>query len=398
MKTQRIAACGVLWLTIAVSAQTALQAKSEDEIKAEAGQAQTLYNKQDYLGALPLYEDLYAQRPQSLVYLERLAFSLLAKAAQQDLETANGTRARAKKLLLQAQAAGDNNNLVQVLLEKLDQSAEAGPAPPPPLGHEWVEKGEAAFTRGDLPGAVDFYKKALEVNPQYYAAALFAGDAEYKLNHPAEAGQWFARAIAINPYIETAYRYWGDCLQKAGEHQRAKEEFILGIVADPYSRSPRLGLKQWADANHEMMAAPPIKLPARATSGKNGGINITVDASKKDDPEMSLALVYSMGSALWQGEKFKKQYPNEKVYRHSLAEEVDSIQTMLAVAGEGKIKPDKLSTSTKLLMELEKNGMLECWILLDDADQGIAQDYVAYRKDHRELLAKYIAQYDVHPI
>jgi hypothetical protein len=113
---------------------------------------------------------------------------------------------------------------------------------------------------------------------------------------------------------------------------------------------------------------------------------------------MSLALVYSMNSALWQGEKFKKQYPNEKVYRHSLAEEVDSIHTMLAVAGETKIKPDKLSTSTKLLMELDKNGMLECWILLDNADQGIAQDYVAYRKDHRDLLAKYIAQYDVHPI
>jgi hypothetical protein len=89
-------------------------------------------------------------------------FRCLPRRPSRDLETANGTRARAKKLLLQAQAAGDNNNLVQVLLEKLDQSAEAGPAPPTPLGHEWVEKGEAAFTRGDLPGAVDFYKKAFD--------------------------------------------------------------------------------------------------------------------------------------------------------------------------------------------------------------------------------------------
>ena len=130
MKTQRIAACGVLWLTIAVSAQTALQAKSEDEIKAEAGQAQTLYNKQDYLGALPLYEDLYAQRPQSLVYLERLAFSLLAKAAQQDLETANGTRARAKKLLLQAQAAQEQAGFrkVEAASVAVEQQARLGQA------------------------------------------------------------------------------------------------------------------------------------------------------------------------------------------------------------------------------------------------------------------------------
>jgi tetratricopeptide (TPR) repeat protein len=397
MNARRLATLSVLLLVSAAAAQSPA-AKSDAEIKTEADQAQALYNKQDFLGALPLYEDLHAQRPQSLVYMERLAFSLLAKAGQQDPQTGQATIARAKKLLLQAKAGGDNSNLIQTLLEKLDQSEQTGPKPPPPLGHEWVEKGEAAFTSGDLPAAVGFYKKALEVNPQYYAAALFAGDAEYKLNHPAEAGKYFAQAIAINPDIETAHRYWGDCLEKAGDHQRAEAEFIQGIVGEPYSRSPRLGLKQWADANHQMMAAPPIKLPARATLGKNGGMNITLDASKKDDPEAPLALVYSMGSALWQGEKFKKQYPNEKVYRHSLAEEVDSIHTMLAVAGESKIKPDKLSTSTKLLMELEKNGMLECWILLDDADQGIAQDYVAYRKDHRELLAKYIAQYDVHPI
>lgn len=106
--------------------------------------------------------------------------------------------------------------------------------------------------------------------------------------------------------------------------------------------------------------------------------------------------MYSMESALWQGDEFKKHFPNEKAYRHSLLEEATSIRLMLTVSKERKIPESKLSTSTRLLMELDKNGMLECWILLDDPDQGIAQDYVAYRKDHRELLAKYIAQYDVH--
>jgi hypothetical protein len=42
--------------------------------------------------------------------------------------------------------------------------------------------------------------------------------------------------------------------------------------------------------------------------------------------------------------------------------------------------------------------MLECWILLDNPDRGIAQDYAAYRKDHRQLLEQYIAKYDVHPM
>jgi len=396
MRAWWVATLGVLLLAATASAQ-APAAKSDADIKTEADQAQALLAKQDFLGALPLYEDLHAQRPQSLVYTERLAFALLAKANQQDPATAKLTMARSKQLLLQAQAAGDNSNLLQTLLEKLNES-DAGPEAPPPVGHEWLVKAEEAFTHGDLQGALGFYKKAFEENPKYYAAALFAGDTEYKLNHPAAAGEWFAKAIAIDPDIETAHRYWGDTLEKAGDHQRAEAEFIQGIVAEPYARSPRLGLKQWADANHQMLTAPPIKLPARATPGKNGGMDITLDGSKKDDPEAPLALSYSMSSALWQGEKFKKQFPKEKAYRHSLAEVVDSIHTMLAVAGESRIPPEKLSASTKLLMELDKAGMLECWILLDDPDQGIAQDYVAYRKDHRDLLAKYIAQYDVHPI
>ncbi len=41
--------------------------------------------------------------------------------------------------------------------------------------------------------------------------------------------------------------------------------------------------------------------------------------------------------------------------------------------------------------------MLERWILLDHPDQGIAQDYAAFRTTHRDLLHQYIARYDIHP-
>ena len=119
-------------------------------------------------------------------------------------------------------------------------------------------------------------------------------------------------------------------------------------------------------------------------------------SGKKDDAEGSLRMIYAMQSALWRGDEFKKHFPDEKQYRHSLPEEAESIRSMLAVAREQKIPVDKLSTSTKLLMELDQNGMLECWILIDNPDQGIAQDYAMYRKDHRKLLEQYIAKYDVH--
>ena len=39
--------------------------------------------------------------------------------------------------------------------------------------------------------------------------------------------------------------------------------------------------------------------------------------------------------------------------------------------------------------------MLECWILLSGADNGIAQDYDAYRNEHRQLLHDYLDRFVV---
>src|ERR1700761_7722119 len=160
------------------------------DVKAEDAKAQATYDKQDFLGALPLYEHLHAQVPSSTLFDERLAMCLLAQAGTQSEADAATTRKRAKELLLQAKAGGDNSNLLQILLEKMNES-EASQNSPHPAGYEWLQKAEAAFSSGDLPGALENYKKALEVNPQYYAAALFAGDTEYKMGYPAEAGTWF---------------------------------------------------------------------------------------------------------------------------------------------------------------------------------------------------------------
>lgn len=391
---------GGAWCLGQSASGTPSAAKSDTEIQAEAAQANDLLQKQNFVGALPLYEDLHAQRPQSLVYQERLALSLIAYAAQQSENQSEATLERARKLLTDAQKAGDNSNLVQILLEHLQPQTAA--AQPPEPGQEWIDQGEKAFTSGDLEGALADYKKALEVNPNLYAAALFAGDAEYKLGHLDEAGFWFAKAIAIDPNVETAYRYWGDTLEKAGEHREAEDEFIKAVIAEPYLRSPRIGLQQWARANHARLMAPPIRLPAgvQVTIKDGSKPTVTITVPPKDvpvTPETSVALAYSMESSLWKGDKFHRVFPAEHDYRHSLPEEADGIRSMLAVAKEQKLPEGQLSTSVNLLRELDEKGMLECWILLEDADQGIAQDYATFRESHRELLEKYIEEYEVHP-
>jgi hypothetical protein len=60
------------------------------------------------------------------------------------------------------------------------------------------------------------------------------------------------------------------------------------------------------------------------------------------------------------------------------------------------VKKDKLDESLRNLVELVNAGMLDCWILINGADNGIAQDYDAYLKTHRQLLHDYLARFVVH--
>ena len=362
----------------------------------EAAQANALYASQNLVGALPLYEDLHRRHPKEIVWDERLAMCLLGAAHTHPDAEAAAMRERAHQLLLEAKAGGDNSNLLQVVLEKLEAPAGAAPAGPVSPGMDAFQRAEKAFSSGDLPGALKLYEESAAADPKLYEAPLEAGDTEYKRGNYKEAGTWFARAIAINPDRETAYRYWGDCLMKAGDPKHAEDKFIDAVIAEPYSRTTRVGLKQWADATKTLLASPPVALPARAQVNDKGNTQINIDPAAIGSPASGAVMAYSMSSALWRTEKFAKTYPSEKQYRHSLAEEVDSIHVALSVLKGQNGAEDKLDATWKALLALDKDGMLECWILLDHADQGIAQDYVAYRSGHRDLMHAYIAKYEVH--
>jgi len=368
---------------------------SDAEINKEAATADALYSSQNLVGALPLYEDLHKRQPASNAWRERLAMCLLA-ANGTDAERAANV-ARAHQLMLDAKAAGDNSDLLQTVLEKLEAPVRSAPASSPSPGLDAFNRAEKAFSSGDLPTALKFYQEAAAADPKLYEAPLFAGDTEFKQGNCPEADKWYAQAAKIDPNRETAFRYWGDCLMKQNDDTQAEAKYIEAIIADPYSRTPRLALKRWADATKALLAAPPITLPARPVMDAKRNTNITIDASSLGSPTSSAWLAYSMNSTVWQETEFKKHYPAETKYRHSLAEETDGLRMVLSIVKEQKIPNTKLDATLKSLKALDADGMLECWILLDDADQGIAQDYVAFRAAHRDLLHAYIAKYDVHP-
>ncbi len=376
--------------------------KTDAELDAEAKQADALYQQNRAIDTLAMYEDLHAQRPDRMFYTARLAMAWIMKGGATNApEEKEADRARARKLLMEVQASGQKSDLVDIELGLLNDSAaaaKAGAAPPRAAGQDTLDQAEVLFSKGDLRGSMELYTKAWRENPKLYSAPLFAGDAEYKQDHYDAAGVWFQRAIAIDPDRETAYRYWADDLTKAGRPAEARKEFVEALVAEPYGLAPRAVLKTWATSHGLRYLPPPVVIPIALTRGKDAGYTMNVDPARIQDQNYMAWVGYPMQTLAWQKDKFARAFPGEKTYRHSLAEEVEGLRMLLTVVRNNKkLPPEQYDATIRSLMELEKDGMLECWILLDNPDQGVAQDYAAYRAGHRELLKAYVEKYDLHP-
>jgi len=366
-------------------------------------------NELKRLEALPLYEDLAKQFPNEMLYADRLADCLGAKSAQvTDPAELTAIRTRMRDAAKRAVELGDTTEYIRIMANIDPTQSLYGSLSGP--GEALLKEAEKAYAAGDFAGAMEKYTAAAAADPKLYEAPLFAGDTAFVQKDLKTAAIWFARAIAIDPDRETAYRYWGDAILKYGhDPEAAKEKFIDAIVAEPYNKLAWQGITQWAEIEKAVILAPKIDRPAAPVVDPKNPKNITIpfDLSATNDkqhPGTAAWMMYSLIRSSYPGGQFKENFPKEKSYRHTLMEE-DSALSLVAATVKGKVattikamkmKPDKLDESLRNLVELNDAGMLDCWILINGADEGIAQDYDAYRKGHRQLLHDYLERFVVH--
>ena len=392
------------------SASANVLAKSQEQ--SDRQRALELYEAQNFIGAVPLLEKIAAANPNDIFILSRLGFALYASSAiEKDPAARRKMLERARTFLLRSQSLGDDSNLTKTTLSAL---ATKDPTDVPfsnvKAAEAAIREGEAAFVRGELDKALAKYKQALELDPHLYEAALYAGDMEFKKGHQStdaqfrsdafdRAGIWFAKAIAIDPDRETAHRYWGDALDAQGKTSEARDRFIDAIIAEPYNQKAYVGLSQWGERHDVSLSHPKIEIPTSVSSPQKGQLDITLDpkvmADKGDGS--SAWVIYGVKRALWRTKTFAEKFPNEKDYRHTLAEEADALKTMADQANsllkEQKVK--QLDSSIENVVKLNSAGLLEAYILFAKPDQGIARDYVTYRILNRDKLRRYWKEFVV---
>jgi len=382
----------------------------------DAAKAEALYKAGKMLDALPMYEELAKQYPNEMIYQDHLSFCRNAQAEQAD------DPAEKKRLEIRAQEAakravelGDTSYLVQGMAKR-DLNAEAPDGPMTPA-QSLLREAEKSFAAGDFPAALTKYAQAADADPKLYEAPLYAGDAAYRQKDLIAATKWFQRAISVDPNRETAHRYWGDEILAAmtmgipdspGFKARtrildplAKAKYLDAIVAEPYKQLSWQGIKKWAKLRNATLQAPQIDRPPAPTIDPENPekIIVRIDSARytgKPKDVVESWMTYSIVRADYLKERFKKEFPEEKQYRHTLKEESAALGMVIKTAKDKNIKPDDMDDSLRNLVALSDAGMLDCWILINGADLGIAQDYDGFRNEHRQLLHDYLDRFVVH--
>ena len=382
--------------------RAAAQGDSDAAYKAERDKAISLFGEQRFLEALPLFEELAAKNPKDDKALLGLGACLVEHSATiADADAASKERARALQILLKARDLGNKSNLLQNLLQIL-QAGAAGHAikySENPAADKVMHAAEASFARRDYDDAIKNYSRALELDPKNGAAALFVGDSYFAKKDFDNAGKWYLRATEIQPNSETAYRYYADMLTKNGDMEGARTKSIQAVVAEPYNPITWRALGAWADANHVQLARVHVNAPNNVSQKDSKNITITLPPGQPTNASAAW-MAYSMARALWHGDKFKQQFPQEKEYRHSLVEEAGCLTSAAKVWLELTVKnpsapPDP---DLALLIKIYQAGMVEPYVLLNAADEGISRDYDGYREGNRAKLEQYLGQFVVPPV
>jgi tetratricopeptide (TPR) repeat protein len=388
-----------LFLIAVVFGSHAINAQTDD-FAARREAAIKLVNERKFGEALPILEKLSADKnADGQVFLGLgLTYWNLQDPAP---EKAKPMRLKALNALLKAKEMGVSLPDVDLVIASIrPDGGDKGDSENP----EATAAGDEAFryfAAGEYRKAAVAYEKAATLDPKHYESALYTGNSYYAMGEFDKAGVWFAKAIALDPDREIAYRYWADGLFKQGKDKAAVDKYLDAVIAEPYSGTAWRGISQYASQKGIKLAHAKVTVPVEFSAAGDGNTKITLGnmlGDKKDDGSFAWT-VYGISRAAWQTGKdgklskdFAAAYPGEKVYRHSLAEELHSLRMVLTVLRESKDAKNP-EPSLVMLKRLEADGVLEAYILLVRADAGIRRDYPAYRRDNRDKIRKYITDY-----
>ncbi len=385
----RLFLCVVLFSAAGAS----LSAQTEDEIIKATSKAMLLFNQQQFAEAIPHLELLIKAMPAEGKIRFMYGWSLVAKSKQiSDTEEAKKLSAKALEQFKEAKRLGLNDPANDSLIAILSGQPSTGSGSAPnysanPQAEKLMNDAESLFAQSKYDEAIKLFEQALAVDPKIYMAGTSGGDSYVAKGDWENAEKWYQKAIAIDPNRETAYRYSATPLMKQKKYDQARDRYIEAYIVEPYNSMSLRGINQWAQVTGKDLGHPVIEIPEFAFDSKGKAIPKSPMAA--NDSAVSPWLTYLTIRESWRNEKFSKSFPKEQQYRHTLLEEAESLRAVVRSAQDQKSSNKQFA----LLDRLDKEGLLEAFILLAKADEGTARDHLEYLKNNRPKLRQYVANY-----
>lgn len=359
-------------------------------------EARALSSAHKFAEADAIYSSLLKKnRDDAQLHLDAGYNLYLLASTLDDARKAVKLRKRSRQLLLRAQELGRQDAIIEMCLNAVQPDGKEVPGrefSPLKEADDAMRRGERAFAKNDMAGAIAAYQRARELDPENYQATLYIGDVHFNRGELDLAMEWFRKAVRLNPDIETAHRYWGDAARKAGRAAEALQHYIDAVVAEPYSRAPREMLERFSRNAGLTWRGREVDLPNSPVSLRGGEVHIEIDPSNAD----ALALIHGLACAHWRKEEFPKHYAAAQP-RRSLREEMHALELMRKTAAELKqADPASVSRWERGLATLDAviaADLLAPFVFFERGDREIAQDYATYRILSRDRLARYIAEF-----
>jgi len=369
-----------------------LSAQSTESLQDLKEKIARLTDAQRLTEALPLLQELVSREPSNADAYYFLGFAWMAEASNVRDEAARKTlRIRAREAWMKAKELGSRRDILDGLIATIPADGSTTRSFSENIeAHAAMTEAEAFFGQGKLQDALRNYQRALQADPKLYEAALFSGDVYNQERDWAEAEKWYQKAMEIDPYREIAYRYSATPLMRQGKLDEALSRYVQSYITEPYSRFAQSGLLQWASAAKVTPAHPAIEFPIQVIGAGTAEPKVATNPAFVDKPDDGTSAWLSYGPARvdWAKKKFAEAFPQEKNYRHSLAEEAAALRAVLKTAKE--INPKELHPSLAKLKKLDDDGLLEAYILMARPDEGIAQDHADYLRKNPDRLRRYV--------
>ena len=136
----------------------------------ERTRAFALYDDAQFIEALPLFEKLAVRYPEDGKVIEAFGMLLIGQTAYlKDAAERKAARKRGREMLVKAQSLGISNALLNSTIDKIppDGGEDTGFSLKKEVD-EAMREGEAAFSRNDMPKALEMYQRALLLDPKLY--------------------------------------------------------------------------------------------------------------------------------------------------------------------------------------------------------------------------------------